>query len=161
MNNKKILLIVVAIAIIIFIGYFIFAPKKQNDVIPAREQTSEEISLKTEADEVINKWGNFSDNTTSDYLDSIKPYLSEEALALQREDAEAQKFFNDKQGKPMAQKYSVNKVELISRGEEDVPLLTYKISATREIDGNKSDSVTFVKYQKIDNEWKIISIESD
>lgn len=163
MKNKK-LLIIIGVILVIAIGiitYLSLRPKPQTDVIPEARMTSEEIQIKNKINEVVNTWGNFDDNTSQSYLGSIKPYLTDEAFAAQQEVSESQKYFNDQAGTPLKQKYTIKDVELVEHNQEDGDILTYKISATREFADQAQDSITYVKYQKIDDEWKIISIDSD
>ena len=163
MKNKKLVIIISALIVLAIAAVVYFTTKSQTlpEVIPEKNYTPEEIQLKDKSSEVISKWGNFDDNTTSDYLDSIKPYLSEDVFASEQEASVDQKSFNQQAGQVLKQKYIIKKVELVEHNQEDGDILTYKISATREISGVTSSSTTFIKYEKINDEWKIISIESD
>ncbi|MFH1854892.1 MAG: hypothetical protein ABH810_00545 [bacterium] len=163
MKNKKMVIFfaITIIIIIITLIYFALRPKSEPPVIPEKDLTSEEIGVKSQADTFTNTWGNFTDNASQGYLESIKPFLSETAYEEQAEVAESQKYFNEQSGEPLAQKYTIKKVELIERSTEDSEVLTYKITAVREFADQTQDSTTYIKYQKIEGNWKIISIESD
>lgn len=161
MKNKKIIIIIVILAIVALAVYLIFKPREKSSVIPQEKMTQEEKQLETNTQEMTQKWGNFNDNTSNEYLDSLKPYMSDDLFSQYQDFAEAQSKFNDQAGKKLEQKYTINKTELVEHNFEDGESLVYKISATREIDGQQSASITYISYQKIDGEWKIIAIESD
>jgi len=161
MKNKKFLIILACILIGLFVLYLLASQKSPSDQdsIPDQELTNEEVQIKKQAQAAINAWGNFSDNTSSEYLESIRPYLTKEAYDQQAEISQSQKQLNEQFG-THSQKYTIKKISLVDRAE-DANSLTYKIEATREFADQKQDSITYIHYTKVDDDWKIFSIESD
>jgi preprotein translocase subunit SecF len=161
MKNKKLIIILAAIVIIIAaLINFLLKPKTDQGetIIPENQQTSEQQQIRKTAEEAINKLQNFTDSTSEQYLNDLKPYLSDEMFASEQELAQVQKEFNDKQGFVSTQKYSVSKIELVEVGSEDGETMTYKVTGTRDYDDSQENDVTYLKYEKISNEWKITDI---
>ncbi len=162
MKNKKLLIIIAIVILAGIIAYFLLKPESpsagESPSIPDNELTSEQLQVKQEASQAIDKLQNFTDNTTEEYLNSIKPYSSDQFFEDQKELAEVQKEFNKKQGFASSQKYSISKIELVESDNEDGEILTYKITGTREYKDSSESDVTYLKYQKIEGQWKIIDI---
>jgi LPS O-antigen subunit length determinant protein (WzzB/FepE family) len=162
MKNKKLFIIgsLIIVTILALILYFVLKPKQSSEISQSN-LAPEELILKDKTDQIVNIWGNFEDNTSDDYLKKLEPYFSAEAFTAEKELADSQKYYNEQAGSPLKQKYTIKKVELVESTSEDGEIRLYKVSAIREFADQAQDSTTYVKYEKINDEWKIISIESD
>ncbi len=165
--NKKVIIIASAlILVIVVVAYFLSTKSstiKQEpaSAIPESSYTQEETQVKQQAQEAVSKILDFNDNTSESYLQGIRDSMSDDLYEEFKELSETQKEFNDKQGFVTTQRYTLDKVELIERSSEDGDILLFKVTGKRIYQDSQEDDVTYVKYEKIQNAWKIISFEPE
>lgn len=148
-KNKKILIITIVVVIILVLTYFLWPKPKQ-----------EQATIKKQTDEVVLKWGNFQDNSSDDYINSLKPYFSVELFNQYKSDAVTQKAIAEKFGPAPEEKYEITSTKILGQRSDSYVV---QINGVREFPqtSQKNDSKTIVTYKLIGGQWKITAIDSD
>lgn len=147
MKNKKIIIIVLALLVCGLVAYFLINKQQINK---NETQTSELIET------AVSSWGNFTDESSQDYLDSVKPYYSEELYNQAVKDAEVLKRMSEKFGSGASSTFTITTTEVLNATANEVQ---YRITGERKKSDEPYTQVVDITFKKINGEWKITAIE--
>lgn len=174
--KKRNLLIIVFVAVVFIVAVVAFflakkektspplsGPNNSEEVIENLEQmTDDQKELAKSTIQLVNTWGNSTDKYSPAYMKAVKTFMSDSLYTEYEEFAQISKEMASKYATPIPKEsYTIKSIESIEQESDDV--LSYKITGVRELPEYqwKQDSVTVITYQKIDDQWKAIAIESD
>lgn len=84
MNKKRLVVSIIVLIILIGVGAFFYS---------LNEKKTKEAIVKDSID-LVTKWGNFKDESSDSYLNSIKPYLTDESYTDYADSAQELKDMN-------------------------------------------------------------------
>lgn len=149
-TKRGTLIITALVALAVIVGLWFLFSQKQT------KQAEDQVSNVVES--AVDSWGNYTDESNEDYLNSIKPYYSGGLYDQAVKDAEQLKKMSEKFGPNLSSAFTITTTSVISSSTSEVK---YKISGTRKTQdiGENYKQTVIITFNKIGNDWKITDIE--
>jgi len=141
--------ILISIAIVLYFAlFFIFNTK------------ASQAKATTQSEQLINVWGNYTDEASGERLASLKPYLSTELYASYQEDFAALAKMKEKFGPSPESKITIESVDI---SQYNPGSFIIKITGTREFPelNEKNPTEIEVEIKKIMGKYKIVRLDED
>lgn len=149
MNKKYLLITLASVSLLVIICFLIYSYFAEAQVKKDIKQTTIEA---------VEKWANFSDSYSEDYLSSLKPFLTEEKYKVLSKDAAKAREINSKYGvMPTGSTFTDIKITSISKEKENYIVKAegfHKYSTDQEA----SSKIAEIVFVRVNNKWLISDI---